>query len=112
MQERHSQGPAASPALHPSLCCLCPQDPAKPVGVVMAERSYRVLFWCLALVGLAADQASKYGVFAWLQSVPSHAYTVFQDPERGGFHLVAQFDLDSDGQLRPHVNHGALFGFL
>ena len=31
-----------------------------------AERSYRWLFWLLALVGLTVDQASKYGVFAWL----------------------------------------------
>jgi lipoprotein signal peptidase len=78
----------------------------------MAERSYRLLFWCLALVGLSADQATKYGVFAWLRSVPGHAHVVYQDPERGGFQIVAQFDVDGDGQMTPHVNHGALFGFL
>lgn len=78
----------------------------------MVERSYRVLFWVLALVGLAADQASKYGVFAWLYGREGQAYVMFKDPERGGFQLVAQFDLNQEGQLVPHVNHGALFGFL
>lgn len=78
----------------------------------MVERSYRVLFWVLALVGLAADQASKYGVFSWLYGRDNHAFVVFQTPERGGFQLVAQFDVDPEGKLVPHVNHGALFGFL
>src|SRR5436190_697365 len=32
----------------------------------MTNRSYRWLFWILALVGLSVDQVSKYGVFAWL----------------------------------------------
>ncbi len=77
----------------------------------MAERSYRVLFWVLALVGLAADQATKYGVFAWLYDAPGHAHVVFQN-ERGGFQFVAQYEHDSEGRLTPHVNHGALFGFL
>jgi signal peptidase II len=31
-----------------------------------ADRSYVWLFWLLATIGLAADQASKYGIFAWL----------------------------------------------
>ena len=35
----------------------------------MPERSYRALLWSLALVGLLADQASKYGLFAWLQGI-------------------------------------------
>jgi lipoprotein signal peptidase len=78
----------------------------------MAERSYRVLFWCLALIGLTADQASKYGVFAWLSSRPGNAYVLFESQGHGGFQFVAQFDPDGDGKLRPHVNHGALFGFL
>jgi signal peptidase II len=33
-----------------------------------AARSHLWLFWLLAVVGLAADQASKYGIFAWLYS--------------------------------------------
>lgn len=31
-----------------------------------ADRCYRWLFWCLALVGFALDQGSKYAIFAWL----------------------------------------------
>jgi lipoprotein signal peptidase len=85
----------------------------------MPERSYRVLLWSLALTGLLLDQASKYGVFAWLYHVPGHAVTVFQDQGRG-FHLVAQYVSNprdgsvvlDHGRPVPHVNHGALFGFL
>jgi lipoprotein signal peptidase len=32
----------------------------------LADRSHVWLFWLLAVVGLAADQGSKYGIFAWL----------------------------------------------
>ena len=48
----------------------------------MPERNYRALLWTLALLGLGLDQASKYGVFAWLKGVESHAYAVF--PDRAG----------------------------
>jgi lipoprotein signal peptidase len=86
----------------------------------MPERSYRVVFWVLALVGLAADQATKYGVFAWLAEVPGNTHVVFADREHHGFALVAQFEQEADGSWKrtadghkvPHVNHGALFGFL
>jgi lipoprotein signal peptidase len=78
----------------------------------MRERSYRVLFWVLALAGLAADQATKYGVFAWLAEVPLNTYVIFADREHRGFALVAQFEMTADGHKVPHVNHGALFGFL
>ncbi len=74
------------------------------------ERSYRLLFWFLALVGVAADQASKYGVFDCLGDVPSHQWVLFHT-DKGGFQLVAQFDVDAGGQRKPHVNQGALFGF-
>jgi lipoprotein signal peptidase len=77
----------------------------------MPERSYRALLWALALTGLCVDQATKYGVFAWLGGVEGHSWSVFQTAEGTGFHLVAQFDPTPDG-LVPHVNHGALFGFL
>jgi lipoprotein signal peptidase len=73
----------------------------------MSERTYRILLWILALTGLSLDQASKYGVFAWLANVPGHEYVVFRT-DKGGFQLVAQFD---EGGV-PHVNQGALFGFL
>ena|SRR5262245_21485999 len=95
----------------------------------MADRTYRCLFLCLALFGLTADQASKYGVFRWLYNGG-----VFED--KGGignsrqvvpgwFELMAQFDpatpaptcdcgfgflQTANAPLMPRVNHGALFG--
>ncbi|MHB1421760.1 MAG: signal peptidase II [Gemmataceae bacterium] len=78
----------------------------------MPERSYRVLLWFLAFTGLALDQSSKYGVFAWLGEKPEHEHVVFRT-DQGGFQLVAQFERDDGGGVRvPHVNQGALFGFL
>lgn len=92
----------------------------------MPQRSYRVVLWTLALLGVSLDQASKYGVFAWLASSDSQSYSLFStpdpnDPKRSqGFELVAQFQKNDDGTLKvgpsgkpvPHVNQGALFGFL
>jgi signal peptidase II len=88
----------------------------------MRERSYRIVLWSLALLGVAADQGTKYAVFGWLAHVPGHSWTLFQNnPEQGnGFHLIAQFETLPDGSLKldpfgrpvPHVNQGALFGFL
>jgi lipoprotein signal peptidase len=98
----------------------------------MPERSYRVVLWSLAFLGLLLDQGSKYGVFAWLGGVESNTYALFQtepvrryfsvvpgepDPwqraqQRGFFLEVAFNDRDQSGALVPHVNHGALFGFL
>jgi lipoprotein signal peptidase len=99
----------------------------------MADRSYRVILWSLALVGLLVDQGSKYGVFAWLHGVESNTFAVFQtepvtrffsvvpaeiDPmqrfHQRGFFLEVAFEpgTDAAGRPIPHVNHGALFGFL
>jgi lipoprotein signal peptidase len=99
----------------------------------MPERSYRVVLWSLAFIGLLLDQGSKYGVFAWLGGVESYTYALFQtEPEKRyfsvvpgepdlwqraqqrGFFLEVAFERDRDeaGALVPHVNHGALFGFL
>jgi lipoprotein signal peptidase len=98
----------------------------------MPERSYRVVLWSLALLGLAADQASKYGVFGWLKDVESHTFALFQtrpqtrffatvplddeaDPRgQRGFFLEVAFEAepDANGKPVPHVNHGALFGFM
>jgi lipoprotein signal peptidase len=86
----------------------------------MPERTYRTLLWTLALTGLLLDQVSKYGVFAWLERMPDNAYAIFQSVDQTGFQLVAQLERDSHGRLLydgsgraiPHVNHGALFGFL
>src|SRR5262249_52095854 len=98
----------------------------------MPERSYRVLLWTLALIGLAADRASKYGVFASLYkveedpfdgvtSVRPRPFAVFQtepqsryfgpvdqnQAELRGFFLEANFEekLDAAGRPVPHVNH-------
>src|SRR5215470_8678032 len=96
----------------------------------MPYRSYRALLWSLALVGLLADQVSKYGIFAWLDGVESHTFALFQtEPQRRylsavpdepvaraeqrGFFLEVAFEgKDAAGRAVPHVNHGALFGFL
>ena len=77
----------------------------------MAERSFRAVLWTLALTGLLLDQASKYGVFHWLAGGEGHAYVLF-GTEASGFRLIAQFEQEASGAWRPHVNHGALFGFL
>jgi lipoprotein signal peptidase len=85
----------------------------------MPERTYRTLLWILAFTGLILDQSSKYAVFAWLGEKSDHEHVVFRT-DSGGFQLVAQFERDNFGQeVRdavgtrvPHVNQGALFGFL
>jgi signal peptidase II len=100
----------------------------------MPERSYRVVLWSLALIGLAADQASKYGVFAWLRGVESHTFALFQtEPtsrlfgevpfeetqalpgemkgQHRGFFLEVAFKEDAKGKEVPYVNQGALFGW-
>jgi lipoprotein signal peptidase len=90
----------------------------------MPERSFRPLLYALAVFGLLADQATKYGVFAWLAERPGHSYTVFRDPAQAqraadpsalpererGFFLEVLFE--DEARRTPHVNHGALFGFL
>lgn len=99
----------------------------------MRERSYLGVLLVVAALGVAADQASKYGVFGWLAGVPSHCFALFQtepvsrtfatvpldeDPlahtPRRGFFLEVAFEFPTlPGEpLRPHVNQGALFGFL
>jgi signal peptidase II len=84
----------------------------------MPERSYRAWLWLLALVGLSLDQASKYSVFAWL-SGERESYVLFGESYdrttnsmKNGFELSAQFELTPAGERIPHVNQGALFGFL
>jgi lipoprotein signal peptidase len=91
----------------------------------MADRSYRWLLITLAVVGLGADQVSKYGVFRWLydggnfHDNAGNSYSVVP----GWFKLIAQFDPytpPDNGALgglqtwsapvMPRVNHGALFG--
>ena len=76
----------------------------------MAERSYRPLLLVLALLGLTLDQATKYGIFAWLGDRPGDGFTVYPktyvlfrtvpNAHVEGFSLVAA----------DFVNTGALFG--
>src|SRR4051794_18683194 len=79
------------------------------------QQTYRLLFWVLAVVGLAADQASKYAVFAWLRAVPSNAETqqlaYTQEIIPHVFRLVANHE-SRNGKLVECVNHGALFGWM
>jgi lipoprotein signal peptidase len=92
----------------------------------MTDRTYRWLLILLATVGLAADQASKYGVFRWLYDNERYAKGLHSyefDVLPGWFKLIAQFDPDAphcncsfeklqtwSAPLMPRVNHGALFG--
>lgn len=93
----------------------------------MADRTYRWLLVSLAVFGLAADQASKYGVFRWLYKDGQFADTSRTGNESevvpGWFKLIAQFDPDAplcdcgfsglqtvSAPVMPRVNHGALFG--
>ena len=93
----------------------------------MAERSYRWLLITLAVVGLTADQASKYGVFRWLYNSGEFTTNVGYGNARqvveGWFELIAQFDPNTppcdcalgglqtwSAPVMPRVNHGALFG--
>lgn len=73
-----------------------------------SKATHRLWFVVLAVLGLAADQASKYGVFAWLRETPGYDYAVISDV----FHLNAFHYQDEEGQLTPHVNKGALFGWM
>ena len=83
----------------------------------MSERSYRLLLWTLALTGLILDQASKYAVFSWLQSksgpstYPLVAISKDGNGDVLGFQLSTRFERTPEG-LVPHVNKGALFGWL
>ncbi len=83
----------------------------------MNERSHRGLLYLLAFLGLALDQVTKYVIFAWLATLPmtapdTHEFRLFTVTRDQGFRLVAQFERLPDGSRVPHVNHGALFGFM
>jgi lipoprotein signal peptidase len=89
----------------------------------MAERSYRGLFWGLALTGAALDQVSKYGVFRWLyndgrgdqHAVVPGAFEVlaqYTGARETGTGLLAALRTLGGGDVLPKVNHGALFGLL
>ena len=86
----------------------------------MARRSYRWLMVALAVVGLAADQGSKYGMFRKLYNGTTRGD---QEVVDGWFKFTAEYDRSvqpCDCWVRslqtwsapdmPRVNHGALFG--
>jgi lipoprotein signal peptidase len=91
----------------------------------MAERTYRWLFWVLAVGGTVLDQVSKYTVFRWLYNGGEGGWW---PAGRQVFWVQANFRLedylrgkrDPGGWLAPlrtwsgevpHcLNHGALFG--
>jgi signal peptidase II len=88
------------------------------------DRTYRWLLIALAVVGLAADQTTKYRVFRWLyESGLDDSYTSSHEVVNGCFKLIAQFDPGTphcecayeglqtwSAPYMPRVNHGALFG--
>jgi lipoprotein signal peptidase len=91
------------------------------------QKFNRIVIYVLAVCGIAADQATKYGVFAWLSGVPGNRFVIFRttpetEDELHGFALVVQHERSEDATHRvityadgtpvPHVNHGALFGIL
>jgi lipoprotein signal peptidase len=93
----------------------------------MADHTYRWLLITLAVIGVSADQISKYVVFKWLyrdgefsdRSGTGNTYELVP----GWFDVIAQFDKDAplcdcgfsglqtwSAPVMPRVNHGALFG--
>jgi signal peptidase II len=79
----------------------------------MPQRSYRIVLWTLALVGIGLDQTTKYGMFAWLKAKQAEHYTVqvFDVANGPGFALQARH-INNGNDLEPQVNTGALFGWL
>jgi len=85
-----------------------------------STRSFRALFWTLAICGLVLDLASKYAVFSTLYN-DGQGGNITLIP--GAFDLLAQYTRDVEagtglraqlrtvsGQHLPRVNQGALFG--
>ncbi len=90
----------------------------------MPNRSYRWLAATLAVVTLAADQGTKYGMFRWLYPGPQ-ANRGEYDVVAEWFKFTAEFDPDTkpcdcgfnglqtwSAPTMPRVNHGALFGLM
>jgi lipoprotein signal peptidase len=86
-----------------------------------ATRSYRWLFWTLALLGVALDQTTKYGLFAGLYE-PGQRYgtitvikgvfyleTCYSDNEDDGHDWLGPLR-QANGPRLPEVNTGALWG--
>jgi signal peptidase II len=84
----------------------------------MTNRSYRWLLFTIAVLGFAADQASKYGMFNWLYI--KDQLLGERDVIPGAFKFLVQYDDKTppncdcvfvrwNGPVPPRVNHGALF---
>ena len=81
------------------------------------NRSFRWLLFTIAVVGFAADQATKYGMFNWLYTPGSEIGQREVIP--GAFRFLVQYDPNSsscdcafvkwNSPVPPRVNHGALF---
>src|SRR5687768_13888441 len=100
---------------------MCQQTGHEEMNSAPGRKHY-YLFWLLALFGVCADQASKYGVFNALYTGGAARGEVEIVP--GAFKLLAQYTAEHapgegrfgwlrelNGEMLPHVNHGALFGF-
>jgi lipoprotein signal peptidase len=82
----------------------------------LANRSYLIIFWVLALVVLVADQATKYGVHAYLFGKEDYRNEQLKSTWHlplisGAFDLQIHYEMH-DGRLVPHVNRGAVNGWL
>jgi len=83
----------------------------------MPKRSFRWLLFSLAVLGFAADQASKFRVFNALYE--EGQLSAQRDWVPGWFRLFVQYDptapttdcpvVKANGPMQPQVNHGALF---
>jgi len=90
----------------------------------MSEKSYRWLFWGLAILGVASDQVSKYAVFHQLFAVTDHRVALIPrmftlnasydvDPAKAHYSEPWRKSLQSiDDEPPPYVNRGALFGWF
>ena len=79
----------------------------------MPGRTFRLLLWSLAFLGLATDQFSKYSVFSWLADIENHTYVLLRLSPDKGFQLHTQYLAASTPEHPvPYVNHGALFGLF
>jgi signal peptidase II len=87
----------------------------------MAERTYRFLFWVVAVGGTLLDQVSKYGVFRWLLDGYRTGYwpgdhrvfwletiPALKAPHR--VDVLREWLRSLNGPVPPMLNEGALFG--
>src|ERR1700731_2943230 len=101
MPGTHPPGASAGFALHPLLCRMR-KETRKTLMKPNPARSYRGLFWGLALAGLLLDQVSKYEVFKWLYP-GSHVVRDFLGNERlENEHVIVP------GVFKLHVAHGTV----